>query len=215
MSATIKFGSSPEEIHWVGELGADIWDMIYTYKEMAEKQTYFEKFDKLMYGFPGLDEKERKNYCKANKIYQSYHKRSGKEEKMARIVFATFGRKMPSPKEFPAGSGSGIGWYNKVENWCDEDRDLYLCCQEMFFCNKNYLVRKGKKSRWAELRSGEMSVCEAYDEWYAREEERYNEQFCFGAEDEPDYDDQCRQKWASWRSAWKKCGTCACPHEFD
>jgi len=38
MSTTIKFGSSPEEIHSVGELGADIWDIIFTYKEMAEEQ---------------------------------------------------------------------------------------------------------------------------------------------------------------------------------
>ena len=38
MSITINFGSSPEEIHEIGELGGDIWDIIFTYKEIAEER---------------------------------------------------------------------------------------------------------------------------------------------------------------------------------
>ena len=163
MSITINFGASPKEIHYHGDIVPEIWDMIWTWKDIYEKQdkaTYFEKFDKL--ARIRLD--DHKEYCKANNIAQSYNKCSGEKERFVRIVFHTFNRKIPSPKTFPAGSGSGIGWENKVEHWCEEDRDLYVMAMELGFC------RGRKKWRyWGAFRTGGMVVCNALDKWYQEE----------------------------------------------
>jgi len=159
MSIKINFGASPKEIHYVGDIVPEIWDMIYTYKDVFEERDNFEKFDKFVE--ISLDHKK---YCKANNIPQSYNKCSGEKERFVRIVFDTFNRKIPSPKTFPAGSGSGIGWDNKVEHWCEEDRDLYVMAMEFM-----YGIGRKKWRYWGAFRTGGMVVCNALDKWYQEE----------------------------------------------
>ena len=82
MTNAIKFGSSPAEIHSVGNLAPEIWDMIWTWKDICEKQ------DKLNHGMKkvllNIDNvafeywleynRDRANYFE-DKLYEKYAER--------------------------------------------------------------------------------------------------------------------------------------------
>ena len=139
MSITIKFGSSPEEIHSVGDLGEDIWDIIFTYKEIAEERDFiqpivdkFKKMSRRQLGIGGWAGRQpQEEYCRENKIKMSYNNsicfHNHLYDMTCAIVFHHFHRKMPSAKSLPAKwKKKGLQWEMVKECWEQEDQNLFL-----------------------------------------------------------------------------------------
>ncbi len=141
MSIAINFGSSPEEIHSVGDLGGDIWDIIFTWKEIAENAAIqhvadkFKKIDRCVLGIgcsgaTGGVGYYQKMYCQENKIPQSYNGKcygSDDDVMVVAIVFHHFHRKMPSARNLPAEwKKKGLRWKIVEECWEQEDQNLFL-----------------------------------------------------------------------------------------
>ena len=72
MSIKIKFGSSPEAIHSVGNLGEDIWDIIYTLKEEVELRDAAEIPDWWIKKICRMMSKDMKAFCRTHKIQQKW-----------------------------------------------------------------------------------------------------------------------------------------------
>ena len=150
MSITINFGSSPEEIHSVGELGGDIWDIIFTYKEIAEERDFiqpivdkFKKIDRCVLGIgtsgaTGGVGYYQKMYCQENKIPQSYNGKcygSDDDVMVVALVFHHFHRKMPSARNLPAEwKKKGLRWKIVEEFWEQEDQNLFLIAKAFTGC---------------------------------------------------------------------------------
>lgn len=99
-----EFLTDEEALVWViPHVQPEIWELIFEFKVIAEKRdrkiandALFVKLDEI----GSMNDREQKDYCKANKIAKSYHHSSKAGERWMRIVFATFNRKMPSTKTF-------------------------------------------------------------------------------------------------------------------
>jgi len=144
MSIAINFGSSPEEIHSVGDLGEDIWDIIYTWKEIAEEQDAIQhivnKFNKLSRRVLGIGTSGatgglkyyQKDYCRENKIPMTYngsgsYHATDDDVMVVAIVFNHFHRKMPSARNLPDHwKKRGLSRHLVKECWDQEDQNLFL-----------------------------------------------------------------------------------------
>jgi len=141
MSITINFGSSPEEIHSVGDLGGDIWDIIFTWKEIAEEQELiqpivdkFKKISRRVLGIQGIgnvcNEYYQKEYCRENKIPQSYNGKewgSDDDVMVVAIVFQQFHRKLPSARKLPdQWKKRGLQLKIVKHFWEQEDQNMFL-----------------------------------------------------------------------------------------
>ena len=72
MSIAINFGSAPEEIHWFGGVAPEIWDIIYTFKEIAEERDAAEIPDWWIAKICRMMSKDMKAFCRTHKIQQSW-----------------------------------------------------------------------------------------------------------------------------------------------
>lgn len=135
-----KFMTAYERLEWViPEVQPEVWDIIMVFKKAAEERDRKiaeakanETILRKLINIRGMDNAQQKDYCKTNKISKSYRMCSTDAMRWIRIVFATFNRKMPSGKNFPPGSGSGLRWSpDMAQTWEDEDRNLYLLARHM------------------------------------------------------------------------------------
>ena len=69
---SINFGSSPEEIHFVGDLAPELWDLIYTYKSEAEWRDRAEIPDWWISKIAVMSSKELKKACKTHRVRMTW-----------------------------------------------------------------------------------------------------------------------------------------------
>ena len=152
MSITINFGSSPEEIHSVGELGGDIWDIIFTYKEVMEDDAVVHMLQKFMdiNDTVWFNKRNALEYAKKNKIVCSYGGRVSLREIRLRIVFSLFNRKIPSAKPMLAQNYNS--WWNQVKNagnWDQEDINLFILAETQSSSNPRRGPECSCSNEWA------------------------------------------------------------------
>ena len=168
MSIAINFGSSPEEFHSVGDLGADIWDIIFTYKEIAEDaaiQHIVNKFKEISVRVlniaDGLQSHYQKEYCRANKIPMTYNGSKIDDDgdvAVVAVVFQQFHRKMPSVKNLPA-KWKKQGLPNALVKECWEQEDINLFLIAMSFHTFHEVTPERFLKRWRRKDGIEYTGC--------------------------------------------------------
>jgi len=171
MSIKINFGASPKEIHYVGDIVPEIWDMIYTYKDVFEERDRREKHNT----YPCLKEENRlfklskmnklqlKALCKKHGI-KRYSKLDHKTLCLNVAAFEFYGIK--SDKKW-YGWVNGLSWAEIREReaampqeWYNLDKRLYSYCYNW----KTHVWDETKEERAKTLRLERKWVEDTYVE---------------------------------------------------
>jgi len=148
MSIEIKYGISPEEIHWFGDIAPEIWDLIYTWAEYLSNKDIVDKYMSIPRKYTCWNGGcvSREKYCKENKITKSYNGQPADQKYSImglRIMFDLFGRTMPKCSKLPVKyKKKGITREMVRDCWEQEDQNIYIIAVEKMIINQDIEYEK-------------------------------------------------------------------------